>query len=198
MKKAARVRAIRHGLDSRCIVLVGIMGAGKSAIGRLLSTELDLPFFDADAEIVEAAGMSIPDIFERFGEEYFRNGEERVVARLLGRGPCVVSLGGGAFISEATRLAVAEKGISVWLKADIDLLMARIARRPKSRPLLKTEDPRTTLEQLLARRSPIYELADIHVESSRLSKKQTCDNAMKALYDALHENADTAMVEEEK
>ncbi|GIL00398.1 MAG: shikimate kinase [Alphaproteobacteria bacterium] len=185
MRKAARLQAIRNGLGPRSVVLVGIMGAGKSAIGRLLAAELDLPYFDSDAEIVAAAGMSIPDIFERFGEDYFRRGEERVIERLLSEGPCVLSLGGGAFMSEATRRRIADRAISVWLKADLDLLMARVRRRPNSRPLLKTADPRARLAELLAVRTPVYALADIHVESSRLSKRQTCDNLIRALGAAL-------------
>jgi shikimate kinase len=197
MKKAARVNAIRKGLGRRCIVLVGIMGAGKSAIGRLLAGELDLPYFDSDAEIVAAADMSIPDIFERFGEDYFRKGEQRVISRLLHEGPCVLSLGGGAFMSEATRREIAENGVSVWLTADLDLLMARVMRRPKSRPLLQTDNPRRKLAELLELRSPVYALADIHVESSRLSKKQTCDNLMKALYQALRDAPASEAVKQE-
>jgi shikimate kinase len=197
MKKAARTKAIREALGRRCVVLVGIMGAGKSAIGRLLASELDLPYFDSDAEIVAAAGMSIPDIFERFGEDYFRNGEKRVISRLLGKGPCVLSLGGGAFMSETTREQVAAKGVSVWLMADLELIMTRVMRRPKSRPLLQTPDPRTRLAELLEIRSPIYALADIHVESSRLSKKQTCDNLLKAMGEALKVRPAPGTVEQE-
>jgi len=185
MRKAARIGAIRAALGRRCAVLVGMMGSGKSAVGRLLATELDLPFHDSDAEIVAAAGMSIPEIFGQFGEDYFRRGEERVIHRLLAEGPSVLSLGGGAFLSEATRREIAAHGVSIWLNADVDLLMARVLRRPKSRPLLQTADPRATLVELLERRAPVYALADVHVESSRLSKKQTCDDLLRALHSRL-------------
>jgi shikimate kinase len=168
-------------LGRRAIVFVGMMGSGKSAIGRLVADSLGLPFADSDAEIVAAAGMSIPEIFEKFGEEHFRTGERRVVSRLLGEGPIVLSLGGGAFMAEETRNDIAQRGVSVWLKADADLLMSRVMRRPKSRPLLQTADPRATLAELLEKRTPIYSLADIHVESSKLSKRQTADDVLSAL-----------------
>lgn len=182
MKKSARIDAITNALGRRSIVLVGMMGCGKSAIGRLLASELGLPYFDSDAEIVAAADLSIPEIFERFGEEYFRKGEQRVISRLLSEGPSVVSLGGGAFMSQTTRDEIAAGGVSVWLTADLDLLMNRVMRRPKSRPLLQTADPRATLAGLMEARTPVYRLADIHVESSRNSKKQTCEDVLKALH----------------
>lgn len=185
MDKAARARAITDALDGRSIVFVGMMGSGKSAIGRLTAAEIDLPYFDSDAEIVAAADMSIPEIFEKFGEDYFRKGEERVIARLLAEGPCIVSLGGGAFMSQPTRELIAAQAVSVWLKADVDLLLARVTRRPGTRPLLKTADPRATLAELVEKRAPIYAQADLHVESSRMSKKQTCDNVVASLYDWL-------------
>lgn len=172
---------IRARLGNRPIVFVGMMGSGKSAIGRLVADELKLRFADSDAEIVAAAGMSIPEIFEKFGEEHFRSGEKRVVHRLLAEGPLVLSLGGGAFIPQETRDEIAARGISVWLKADIDLLLSRVMRRPKARPLLQTKDPKATLAELLARREPVYSLADIHVESSRLSKRETRDGVLAAL-----------------
>jgi shikimate kinase len=177
--------AIRARLGERPIVFVGMMGSGKSAIGRLVADELKLRFVDSDAEIVAAAGMSIPEIFEKFGEEHFRSGEKRVVHRLLAEGPLVLSLGGGAFIPQETRDDIAARGISVWLKADVELLLSRVMRRPKARPLLQTADPKATLAELLARREPVYALADIHVESSRLSKRETKDGVMAALNDWL-------------
>jgi shikimate kinase len=173
--------AMVRKLGKRAIVFVGMMGSGKSAIGRLVADSLGLPFADSDAEIVAAAGMSIPEIFEKFGEEHFRTGEKRVISRLLGEGPIVLSLGGGAFMAEETRKEIAQRGVSVWLKADADLLMSRVMRRPKSRPLLQTADPRATLAELLEKRTPIYSLADIHVESSKLSKRQTADDVLSAL-----------------
>ncbi|MCG6857134.1 MAG: shikimate kinase [Salaquimonas sp.] len=181
MRKAERIHIIRTALDGRSIVFVGMMGCGKSAIGRLIAAELDLLYFDSDTEITAAADLSVAEIFERFGEDYFRRGEERVIARLLGEGPAVISLGGGAFMSPTTREEIAAKAISIWLKADIDLLMSRVMRRPGTRPLLETGDPRAKLTELLDKRSPVYALADLHVESSRMSKKQTCENVLKSL-----------------
>lgn len=174
-------RTIVPRLQEHSIVFVGMMGSGKSAIGRLVAQDLTLPYHDADEEIVAAAGMSIPDIFEQFGEDYFRKGENRVVSRLLAEGPTVLSLGGGAFINDETRALINQKGISVWLKADLDLLMSRVMRRPNSRPLLKNADPRGKMKELLEARTPIYGLADIHVESSRNSKTETSNAVIRNL-----------------
>ena len=159
------VHTIRALLGRRSIVLVGLMGAGKTTVGRRLAQRLDLPFVDADHEIERAAGKSIPEIFAEDGEEFFRNGEERVIARLLDNGPQVLATGGGAWMREATRERVRQKGVSVWLKADIDVLMERVARRP-GRPLLETENPRAVMERLIAERYPVYAQADITVESA--------------------------------
>lgn len=168
-------------LQEHSIVFVGMMGCGKSAIGRLVAQALALPYHDADEEIVAAAGMSIPDIFEQFGEDYFRKGENRVVSRLLAEGPTVLSLGGGAFMNDDTRALISENGISVWLKADLDLLMSRVMRRPNSRPLLNNADPRGKMKELMEARTPIYKLADIHVESSRNSKTETSNSVIRSL-----------------
>ncbi len=181
MNEDTEAQAIHERLGSRPIVFVGMMGSGKSAIGRMVAEALKLRFVDSDAEIVAAAGMSIPEIFARFGEEHFRGGEKRVVHRLLAEGPLVLSLGGGAFMPQETRDEIAAKAISVWLKADIELLLSRVMRRPKARPLLQTADPKATLAELLHKREPVYALADIHVESSRLSKKETRDDVLHAL-----------------
>lgn len=151
-------------LGQRSVVLVGMMGAGKSSIGRRLAARLGIAFSDADAEIEEAAGMSIADIFEAHGEPSFRSGEARVIARLLEHGPRVLATGGGAFINPQTRARIHERGISVWLKADIDVLSRRLRRR-NDRPLLKTADPTATLAGLLAARSPVYGEADLVVMS---------------------------------
>jgi len=151
-------------LGRRSIVLVGMMGAGKSSIGRRLAARLGVPFSDADAEIEEAAGMSIADIFEAHGELSFRSGEARVIARLLEQGPKVLATGGGAFVNPQTRARIHEKGISVWLKAEIDVLSRRLRRR-SDRPLLKTADPTATLASLLAARNPIYGEANLVVIS---------------------------------
>jgi shikimate kinase len=151
-------------LGGRSLVLVGMMGAGKSSIGRKLAQRLGLPFVDADSEIERAAGMSISDIFAEHGEPYFRAGEARVIARLLDAGPQVLATGGGAFMHAQSRDAIRAKGVSVWLKADHDVLMKRIKRR-NDRPLLKTDDPGETLRRLMAERDPVYAEADVTVLS---------------------------------
>ena len=157
--------AIRTALERRSIVLVGMMGVGKSSIGRRLAARLGIPFVDADTEIEKAAGMSIPDIFARHGEADFRSGEARVIARLLDGGPQVLATGGGAFMNAGTREAIAAKGVSIWLAAEFDVLLRRINKRKNERPMLQTENPTETLRQLLAAREPIYALADLTVQS---------------------------------
>jgi shikimate kinase len=151
-------------LGRRSVVLVGMMGAGKSSVGRRLSTRLGIPFIDADAEIEKAAGMTIAEIFSAHGEDYFRAGEMRVIARLLDGGPQVLATGGGAFMSAETRAAIRAKGISVWLRATIEVLVRRVKRRG-DRPLLKTTDPVETLKRLMDERYPVYAEADLTVES---------------------------------
>jgi shikimate kinase len=155
---------ISRQLGTRSIVLVGLMGAGKSTVGRRLAQKLGLPFRDADNEIEAAAGMSIPDIFSIHGEGYFRDGERRVIARLLQEGPMVLATGGGAFMNEETRARIAENGISIWLRADLDVLMRRVRKRA-TRPLLQNADPEGTMRQLMEKRHPVYALADLTVES---------------------------------
>jgi shikimate kinase len=162
--QAAAIPAIQQALGARSLVLVGMMGAGKSSVGRRLASRLGLAFVDADAEIETAAGMSITEIFKVHGEEAFRAGEARVIARLLGGGPQVLSTGGGAYMNEKTRKAIRERGISVWLKADHEVLARRIRRR-SDRPMLHTENPAETLRQLMAERYPIYAQADLTVNS---------------------------------
>jgi shikimate kinase len=151
-------------LGPRSLVLVGMMGAGKSSIGRKLAQRLNLPFVDADTEIERAAGMSISDIFAKHGEPYFRAGEARVIARLLDSGPQVLATGGGAFMHPQSRDAIRARGISVWLKAEYDVLMKRIKRR-SDRPMLKTDDPGETLRRLMQERDPVYAEADVTVHS---------------------------------
>jgi len=142
---------IAAALGARSIVLIGMMGAGKSTIGRRLSARLRLPFLDADVEIEAAAGMSIPDIFETHGEPHFRDGEARVIARLLDSGPAVVATGGGAFMREETRNRIRDKAVSIWLKAEAEIIMRRVRRRA-DRPLLQTPDPAATVDRLLGER----------------------------------------------
>ena len=156
--------ALVAALGARSIVLVGMMGAGKSSIGRRLAAALGLVFVDADSEIEKAAGMTISEIFTAQGEAYFRAGEARVIARLLESGPQVLATGGGAFMNAQTRELIRAKGLSVWLKADIDVLLRRVKRRA-DRPLLKSDDPQATLERLVAERYPVYAEADITIHS---------------------------------
>ncbi|HET9904888.1 MAG TPA: shikimate kinase [Xanthobacteraceae bacterium] len=156
--------AVVAALGRRSIALVGMMGAGKSSVGRRLAIRLNLPFVDADTEIEAAAGMTIPEIFAAHGEGAFRSGEARVIARLLDAGPQVLATGGGAFMNADTRAAIREKAVSVWLKADLDVLMRRVKRR-SDRPLLKTADPAATLKALMAEREPVYAEADLIVAS---------------------------------
>jgi shikimate kinase len=157
-------REVRSALGNKSIVLVGMMGSGKSSLGRRLAAALELPFSDADTAIEQAAGMPVEDIFVTHGEPYFRDGEERVIKRLLQTGPQVVATGGGAVLSAKTRAEVAKNGISVWLNAPIDLLLHRVSRRD-NRPLLKTGDPRAVLERLLSEREAFYAEAHLIYES---------------------------------
>src|ERR1700730_11233976 len=161
----ASAAAILALLGSRSIVLVGMMGVGKSSIGRRLAARLGVPFVDADAEIEKAAGMSIADIFARHGEADFRSGEARVIARLLDGGPQVLATGGGAVMNADTRAAIKAKGVSIWLSAEFDVLMRRINKRKTPRPMRKPADPAATLRELLAAREPVYALADLTVQS---------------------------------
>jgi shikimate kinase len=172
--------AIVAALGRRSIVLVGMMGAGKSSIGRRVAARLAIPFVDADAEIELAADMTIAEIFAVHGEPYFRAGEARVIARLLERGPQVLATGGGAFMNAQTRAALQEKAVSVWLKADLDVLTRRLRRR-NDRPLLKTEDPVATLTNLLQMRDPIYATADVTVLSRDVTHDVIVDEIVAAV-----------------
>lgn len=151
-------------LRQRSLVLVGLMGAGKSTVGRRLATQLGMPFCDADTEIERAAGQTISEIFEQHGEDFFRRGERRVIARLLSGSRIVLATGGGAFMNEETRALIAERAISVWLKADFDLLMKRVLRRDH-RPLLQQGDPYETMRGLMDLRYPIYAKADLTIDA---------------------------------
>ena len=171
---------LRPMLGERAIVLVGMMGAGKSSVGRRLATRLGLPFVDADAEIEAAAGMSIPDIFARHGEPAFRSGEARVIIRLLEGGAQVLATGGGAFMNADTRAAIRDKGVSVWLKATFPVLMHRLKRR-NDRPMLSTPDPGATLKRLMAERYPVYASADLTVESREVPHAAIVEEVVEAL-----------------
>lgn len=166
----------------RSIVLVGLMGAGKTSIGRRLAARLALPFKDADAEIEEAAGATIPDIFDRLGEAAFRDGERRVIARLLGGPVHVLATGGGAFMDENTRALIKSRAIAVWLKADLETLVQRTGRS-NHRPLLRSGDPREILSRLMEQRYPVYAQADIVVQSDDRPADRTVDLVSAALAD---------------
>lgn len=168
------------GRVTRTIVLVGLMGAGKSSIGRRVAQRLGLPFVDADAEIERAAGQTIEEIFKAHGEAAFRDGERRVIARLLADPVHVLSTGGGAFMDAQTRALIAERGISVWLRADLDVLLRRTARRT-NRPLLNAGDPAQILAQLMEKRYPVYATSDITVESTDGPPESTVQRVIDAI-----------------
>ncbi|CAA7611314.1 Shikimate kinase [Candidatus Terasakiella magnetica] len=172
------------GRIERTVVLVGLMGAGKSCVGRRLAARLGLDFLDADAEFETAAGCSISDYFARYGEPAFREGERKVIARLLDGRPVILATGGGAFIDAATRSRIKSSGISVWIRADLDLLLKRTAGRDH-RPLLKQGDPREILGRLMEMRYPVYAEADITVESSDEAPEATVARVMAGLIDYL-------------
>lgn len=174
------VKRLREALGSRSIVLVGLMGAGKSSIGRRLAHRLGLPFVDADTEIEKAADLTIPEIFEKHGEPYFRAGEVRVVARILDSGPQVLATGGGAYMNPETRARIRERGISLWLKAELDVLMKRVKRRG-DRPLLKADDPQAVLKRLMDERYPVYAEADLTVVSREASHDEVVEDVIAAL-----------------
>lgn len=169
-----------HRWGGKPIVLIGLMGAGKTTVGRRLAQRMRLPFVDADHEIEAAAGMTVSDIFERFGEPYFRDGERRVIARLVDGTPKVIATGGGAFINEATRALILEQAITVWLDAEPHVLADRVRRRD-TRPLLRDRDPVEVLGELARIRNPLYALAPIRVESVAAPHDATVDAILKAL-----------------
>jgi shikimate kinase/3-dehydroquinate synthase len=195
VRYAARDKALLDKLGERSLVLVGMMGAGKTSVGKRLAQRLRLPFADADHEIEAAAGMTIPEIFAQHGEPYFRDGERRVVARLLNEGPRVLATGGGAFMNAVTRQTIAARGVSVWLKADFDVLMRRVRRRA-NRPLLSNPDPEGTMRRLIEQRYPTYGLADVTVKSRDMPHEAVTDLVLAALAEKLgvtEEDVEAAM-----
>jgi shikimate kinase len=179
---ASQEAEITAALGKRSVVLVGMMGAGKSTIGRRLAARLRLPFLDADSEIELAhAGMTIPEIFAAHGEPYFRDGEARVIARLLDNGPGVMATGGGAFMREETRNRIQDKAVSIWLKADADIIMRRVKRRA-DRPLLQTADPAATVGRLLEEREPVYRSANLTIWSRDVPHEKIVDECIEALH----------------
>ncbi|MGH6780352.1 MAG: shikimate kinase [Bradyrhizobium sp.] len=181
---------IAASLGKRLIVLVGMMGAGKSTVGRRLAARLQLPFIDADAEIEAAARMSIPEIFEIHGEPHFRDGEAKVIARLLEGGPAVLATGGGSFMRDETRRRVSEKAVSIWLKADADIIMRRVRRRG-DRPLLQTSDPEAVVTRLIGEREPVYQHADLTIPSREVPHDKIVDECVAALHARLCRGATT-------
>lgn len=164
----------------RPLVLIGLMGVGKTTVGRRLARKLGLPFVDADEEIEKAAGLSISEIFERFGESYFRDGERRVISRLMDDQKQVIATGGGAFMNAETRELILSHSTTIWLDADIDILVKRVARRD-TRPLLKGGDPETILRDLAEKRNPVYAQAHVHVTGNDSPHEMTVSNIMKSL-----------------
>jgi shikimate kinase len=173
---------VRQNLGDRSLVLVGMMGAGKTTIGRRLAARVGLPFVDVDSEIEKAAGQSVADIFAQYGEDHFRAGEQRVFLRLLEEGPRVLASGGGAFMSESIRDHIARHGISIWLQADFDTLFKRVSRR-SHRPLLKTGDPKQVLRDLISTRDPVYAQANITAHSRDVPHDQVVSEILTAISD---------------
>ncbi len=191
---ADEVATVKLALGQRSLVMVGLMGCGKSSIGRRLGDALGLKFVDADTEIEVAAGKSIAEIFEDHGEPYFRDGERRVIARLLNAGPQVLATGGGAFLNDETRANVKVAGISIWLKAELHVLMRRVMRR-ENRPLLRTGDPEARMRELMALRYPIYSQADLTIESREVAHDEIVGNIIRGLLQGpLSPSADTIEV----
>jgi shikimate kinase len=172
--------AVRQRLDGHAIVLVGLMGAGKTTVGRRLAEKLSLTFVDADHEIELAAGQTIPEIFAQHGEVYFRDGERKVIARLLENGAQVLATGGGAYMNAETRATIKRNAISIWLRADFDLLMRRVRRR-SNRPLLQNDDPEAVMRKLIAERYPVYAEADITVDSRDVAHTSIVNSIIRSL-----------------
>ena len=178
---ASKSPSVTTFTPDRPIVLIGLMGVGKTTIGKRLAGRLGLPFVDADHAIEEAAGLSVAEIFARFGEAHFRDGERRVIARLVEEGPKVIATGGGAFVQEETRRLLLERAICIWLDADIEVLAERVKRREGTRPLLIGRDPHAVLTELAALRNPAYRQAPIHIRSQAQPHEQTVEAIVKAL-----------------
>jgi shikimate kinase len=165
---------------NRTVALVGMMGAGKTSVGKRLAARLNLPFKDADHEIEAAADLTVAEIFEKFGEPHFRDGERKVIARLLDEAPHILATGGGAYMDASTRAAMKEKALTIWLKAPVEMLLARVSKRA-TRPLLNNADPKGTLERLLAQREPVYAEADYVLESADGPHEKTVEHVLDIL-----------------
>ncbi len=184
MASEETVAEILTRLGRRSVVFVGLMGAGKTAIGRKVAATLGLPFLDSDQEIEAVSRMTVPELFERYGEPEFRALEQRVIARILEQGPQVLSTGGGAFMNEQTRGLIADSAVSVWLKADLDVLMERVSKK-QNRPLLKAPDPRAVMRKLMTDRYPVYATADVTVPTRDEKKEIIAAEVVKSLFDHL-------------
>ncbi len=172
-------------LDKRALVLVGLMGAGKSVIGRRVATMLRLPFYDSDQEIEKAAQMTITELFEIYGESEFRALEQRVILNLMKKNPLVLATGGGAYINENIRKAIHKNGISIWLKVDLDILMQRVSKHP-TRPLLQTANPKETMQKLMEQRYPIYAKANLTINSHKESRHTVARNVIRSVQHYLY------------
>jgi len=179
-RMAAKAVWLRSRIAGRSLVFVGLMGAGKSTIGKQIAQIMDLPFFDADCEIEAAAQMSITDLFARYGEQEFRDLERRVIARLLQQSAIVLATGGGAFMNTQTREKIRQSAISIWLKVDLDILMDRVLRK-NTRPLLQNDNPREVMEQLMTQRYPVYATADLTVISHDAERDVVAMNVLDRL-----------------
>ena len=175
---------IRDLLGAKVVVLVGLMGAGKSTVGRKVAGLLGLPFRDADTEIEAVSRMTIPELFEAYGEVEFRDLERRVIMRLLDDGPMLLATGGGAYMNAETRAAIARAGVSIWLNAELDILMERVSRR-QNRPLLKNSDPRAVMQRLINERYPVYALADLQLMTREEKKEIIADELVEVLAEHL-------------
>lgn len=183
-----RAAGVLDRLAGRPIVFVGMMGAGKTSIGRQVAASLGLPFADSDHEIEHASRMTIADLFEKYGETEFRALEQRVIARLIGEGMRVLATGGGAFMNADTRLAIRQNALSVWLNADLDTLMGRVAKK-QHRPLLQSADPRAVMERLMQIRYPVYAEADVTVKSRDDRREQIAEEVLAAIEEHLRGEA---------
>ena len=181
------IALILSRLGSQSITIVGLMGAGKSVIGRKVASKLKIPFVDADAEIEKAAKMTVADIFASYGEPEFRRLEKSVIKRVLESGPQILATGGGAYMDDETRAIIGQNGISLWLSADIDLLMQRVSKKT-TRPLLRNPDPRGVMEDLINERYPVYGLADLEVASQDVSKDEMTNNLISAIAEYMRQN----------
>lgn len=174
-RRVSRVQRINHRLDGRSVVFLGMMGCGKSAIGKMVAKNLGLEFRDADMEIEMAAGRTVAEIFADYGEDEFRRVETRVIRRILEEGPVLLALGGGAFMAEETRKVIAERALSVWLNPSLNVIVERVGRRPKKRPLLRNGNPREIIQNLMEVRNPVYAKAQVHVGSDGGTKSEMRD-----------------------